>query len=146
MRSLPDFALENQDGLVVTREDIDGPTIVFFYPAASTPGCTQEACDFRDSHEAFASAGYRIVGVSPDIPQDNASFRQAHALPFDLLSDVDHLLADALGTWGTKVNYGREYQGLIRSTFVVAASGEVEREYRNVKATGHVARLLHELL
>lgn len=131
---------------MVTNADLGEHTIIFFYPAAMTPGCTTEACDFRDTHQAFLDSGYSIVGVSPDAPPANATFKSEYALPFPLLSDEDHLFAEALGAWGIKVNYGKEYVGLIRSTFVIGSDGEVEREYRNVKATGHVARLKNELL
>lgn len=111
-----------------------------------TPGCTIEAGDFRDSYESLLSAGFEVVGVSPDPPTRNAEFRAAGGLPFDLLSDPDHATSSAYGAWGTKKSYGREYEGLIRSTFVVGPGGDIERTYGNVKAKGHVARVTADLL
>gem|GEM_PF-465819 len=141
------FDLLDHDGNRVTSDDYAGKRLImFFYPKAMTPGCTTEACDFRDSYDELLEAGYEIVGVSPDAPEDNAEFRKKEELPFPLLSDQDHALADQLGAWGTKKLYGKEVEGLIRSTFVIGPEGEVEEEYRNVKATGHVERLKKDLL
>lgn len=141
------FTLPDQDGNPVSSSDFgDKRLIVFFYPKAMTPGCTQEACDFRDSYEDLLEAGYAIVGVSPDAPEANAKFKEIEGLPFPLLSDRDHALATELGAWGVRKNYGKEYEGIIRSTFVLDPDGNIEREYRNVKATGHVARLKADLL
>lgn len=143
----PAFTLASDDGRTVSLSDYDGDRlIVFFYPAAMTPGCTTEACDFRDAHDDLLAAGYRILGVSPDEPERNARFRERDRLPYPLLSDPDHSVASAYGAWGTKKNYGREYEGLIRSTFVIGPDGTVEGAYRNVRATGHVARLTRDLL
>ncbi len=143
----PDFTLPDQDGNPVSlRSHAGSSVIVFFYPKAMTPGCTMEACDFRDAYDDFAAAGYRLVGISPDAPEVNARFRQGENLPFPLLSDVQHSVARAFGAWGIKKNYGREYEGLIRSTFVVGPDLSIVREFKNVKATGHVARLRRELL
>lgn len=141
------FNLPNQDGDSVSSDDFAGRRLVmFFYPAAMTPGCTTESCDFRDSYQEFTAAGYDIVGVSPDPPSRNAKFRVKEGLNFDLLSDEDHALADELGAWGEKKLYGRTSEGLIRSTFVIGPDGDVEKAYRNVKATGHVARVKEDLL
>lgn len=141
------FTLPDQDGNQVSSEEFAGRRLImFFYPKAMTPGCTQEACDFRDNYDDLLAAGYSIVGVSPDPPSANARFREKERLPFPLLSDEDHRLAEELGAWGKKKNYGKEYEGLIRSTFVLDAEGNLEREYRNVKASGHVARLREDLL
>lgn len=143
----PAFTLQDQDGKPHSLKDHAGRRlIVFFYPKAMTPGCTAEACDFRDSYDDFTAAGYDIVGISPDTPELNARFRAKHGFPFPLLSDPMHSVADAFGAWGTKTNYGREYEGLIRSTFVVGPDQAVERQYRNVRANGHVERLRRELL
>lgn len=142
---LPDLTLPDQTGRPVAVSEIASRMVMFFYPAASTPGCTQEACDFRDDHQRFLDAGYLVVGVSPDPPEANLRFKQEHEFPFDLLSDEDHRLAEAVGAWGFKKNYGKEYVGLIRTTLVVE-DGEVVGEYRNIKAAGHVERLMSELL
>jgi peroxiredoxin Q/BCP len=141
------FSLQNQDGDTVTDAQLAGSRyVMFFYPKAMTPGCTAESCDFRDNYQAFADAGYRIVGVSPDPPSRNAEFKERDGLNFDLLSDTDHELADALGAWGEKTMYGKTMTGLIRSTFVVDEGGGVVKAYRNVKAAGHVARVKADLL
>ncbi|MGH8871963.1 MAG: thioredoxin-dependent thiol peroxidase [Acidimicrobiia bacterium] len=142
-----EFSLPNQDGETVTSADFAGRRLImFFYPAAMTPGCTKESCDFRDSYEEFAEAGYEIVGVSPDPPTKNARFKEKEGLNFDLLSDQDKKLANSLGAWGEKKLYGKTMEGLIRSTFVIGPDGEIEKAYRNVKATGHVARVKEDLL
>jgi peroxiredoxin Q/BCP len=138
----PDFTLLDDTGAEVSLGDFAGRRLIlYFYPKAFTPGCTTQACDFRDSHEAFAAAGYAIVGVSPDPVKTLARFRAEHGLPFPMLSDPDHAVAAAFGAWGTKTNYGREYEGIIRSTFVIGEDGRIERALRNVKATGHADRL-----
>jgi peroxiredoxin Q/BCP len=132
---------------MVSSDDFAGRKLVmFFYPAAMTPGCTKESCDFRDSYQEFADAGYEIIGVSPDAPAKNARFKEKEGLTFDLLSDQDKELATSLGAWGEKKMYGKTMEGLIRSTFVIGPDGKVEKAYRNVKATGHVARVKEDLL
>jgi len=143
----PGFTLLDQDGRAVSLDDFAGRRlIVFFYPAAMTPGCTIEATDFRDTYDDLLRAGMDVVGVSPDSPERNARFRTEGGFPFVLLSDPDHAVAAAYGAWGLKKSYGREYEGLIRSTFVIGPDGEIEREYRNVRAKGHVARVTADLL
>lgn len=143
----PTFTLLDETGTPVSSKDFAGRSLImFFYPKAMTPGCTTEACDFRDNYGPLLEAGYEVVGVSPDEPERNAQFREKEGLPFRLLSDPAHKVADAFGAWGTKKNYGREYEGLIRSTFVIDAKGDLVGEYRNVKATGHVARVVRDLL
>jgi len=140
------FTLADQHGGAVSSEDFAGRRlVVFFYPKAMTPGCTGEACDFRDRYEAFDAAGYAIVGISPDPPPANAAFAQRYGLRFPLLSDPDHEVASRYGAWGTKTNYGREFEGLIRSTFVLGPDGGLEHEWRNVRAKGHVARVARDL-
>ncbi len=142
-----EFTLPDQDGKPVSTSDYAGRRlIVFFYPAAMTPGCTAEACDFRDRYQELLEAGYELVGISPDPPARNARFREQEGLTFPLLSDESHEVAEAFGAWGKKVLYGKESVGLIRSTFVLGPDGRLEREYRNVKAQGHVARLTADLL
>lgn len=142
----PTFTLPDQHGDPVSLEDYRGRRVVlFFYPKAMTPGCTTEACDFRDAHDGLVADEVDVVGISPDPPERNRRFAEKEGLGFPLLSDEDHAVADAYGAWGTKKNYGREYEGLIRSTFVVGPDGALEREYRNVRAKGHVDRILRDL-
>ncbi len=138
----PDFTLNDHTGSPVSRRDFDGGRlVVYFYPKAFTPGCTGESCDFRDRYQSFQARGYHIVGISPDDPATLARFRKEHRLPFPLLSDPDHVAAAAFGAWGTKTNYGKEYEGLIRSTFVIGPDGAIEQAWRNVKAKGHAERV-----
>lgn len=142
-----EFTLPNQDGEEVSSDDFAGTRyVMFFYPRAMTPGCTTESCDFRDSYREFETAGYQVVGVSPDPPARNRKFKEKEGLNFDLLSDEDHSLAESLGAWGEKKLYGKLSDGLIRSTFVIDEEGKVDKAYRNVKATGHVARVKADLL
>ena len=141
----PEFSLLDQDGRSVALNDLlagtDKGVIVYFYPKASTPGCTKEACDFRDSMEGLKAAGYAVVGISPDPVSAQAKFASRHGLPFPLLSDADHVVMEAWGVWGEKKNYGKVYTGVIRSTVVVAPDGTVTLAQYNVRATGHVKRL-----
>ena len=142
----PAFKAADQTGATVALGDFAGsPLIVYFYPRAFTSGCTTEACDFRDNYDALAAAGYQLVGISPDDPDRLADFIADHNLPFSLLSDPDHDIARAYGAWGPKKNYGREYDGMIRSTFAIDAAGVVERAWYNVRAKGHAARVTKEL-
>ncbi len=119
--------------------------VVYFYPAAMTPGCTTQACDFRDNDAALQRAGYAVLGISPDAPAKLAKFRERDAVPFPLLSDPEHEALDAYGAWGEKTMYGKKTTGVIRSTFVVDDEGRVEVAQYNVKATGHVAKLMRDL-
>ena len=138
----PDFTLVDQDGAEVSLADFRGRgVILFFYPAAMTPGCTTEACDFRDSLAPLEAAGYAVIGISRDAPETLREFRARDGLTYPLLSDPDHAVHDAYGAWGEKQNYGKTVEGVIRSTFVVDAEGRIVQALRNVKATGHVARL-----
>lgn len=138
----PDFSLLDQDGAKVSLSDLRGQkTILYFYPAAMTPGCTTQACDFRDSIASLQSAGYRVVGVSRDEPSKLAEFRERDGLSFTLLSDPDHAVHTAYGVWGEKMNYGKVVEGVIRSTFVLDEDATITQAMYNVKATGHVARL-----
>ncbi|MFH2072058.1 MAG: thioredoxin-dependent thiol peroxidase [Actinomycetota bacterium] len=138
----PEFALADDSGSPVSRQDFAGERlVVYFYPKAFTPGCTGESCDFRDRCQGFRERGYHIVGISPDDPPTLARFRAEHDLPFPLLSDPDHVVAAAYGAWGTKTNYGKEYQGLIRSTFVIGPDGTIEQAWRNVRAKDHAERV-----
>ena len=119
--------------------------IVYFYPAAMTPGCTKEACDFRDNLGVLAGAGLTVLGISPDRPEKLAKFRDKESLNFTLLADPDRTALQAYGAYGEKTMYGKKTVGVIRSTFVIGADGRVERAYYNVRATGHVERLRKDL-
>ncbi|MGO3151514.1 MAG: thioredoxin-dependent thiol peroxidase [Galactobacter sp.] len=143
----PEFTLTAADGSTVSLAELtrQGKVIVYFYPAASTPGCTKEACDFRDNLASLAGEGYKVVGISPDSPAKVAKFVEKEGLTFPLLSDEDHAVAEAYGAWGEKKNYGKVYEGLIRSTFVVGQDGNLELAQYNVRATGHVAKLRRDL-
>ncbi len=138
----PDFSLDAADGTRVTLSGLRGRTvIVYFYPAAMTPGCTTQACDFRDSLDALAAAGYAVLGISPDQPAKLAKFTERDRLTFPLLSDPDHAVMSQWGAWGEKSLYGKKVVGVIRSTVVVDPDGVVTLARYNVKATGHVASL-----
>ncbi len=138
----PDFTLVDQDDREVSLAALrGGGVIVFFYPAAMTPGCTTEACDFRDSLAPLQAAGYTILGISRDGTAKLREFRERDALPYDLLSDPDRRVHEAYGAWGEKMNYGKVVEGVIRSTFVIDAEGTIAHALYNVKATGHVGRL-----
>ncbi|MRG60612.1 thioredoxin-dependent thiol peroxidase [Agromyces sp. CFH 90414] len=142
----PDFTLLDQDGTPVTLSELRGGTVVlYFYPEAMTPGCTTEACDFRDSLNSFASAGIRVLGVSKDDTEKLKRFAERDHLNFTLLSDADLAVQQAYGVWGEKSLYGKIVVGSIRSTFIVGEDGRIEKALYNVKATGHVARLRREL-
>lgn len=138
----PDFTLVDQDGDDVSLHDLRGRNVIlFFYPAAMTPGCTTEACDFRDSLAPLQAAGYAVVGISRDEPAKLRAFRERDGLTYPLLSDPDHAVHAAYGAWGEKMNYGKKVEGVIRSTFVLDAEGTVIHALTGVKATGHVARV-----
>ncbi len=142
----PDFALDDADGTTVRLSDFRGrKVIVYFYPAAMTPGCTKQACDFRDSLDSLAAAGYAVLGVSPDKPAKLAKFRERDAVTFPLLSDPDRDTLQAYGAFGEKTLYGKKMMGVIRSTFVVDEQGRIQLAQYNVKATGHVAKLRRDL-
>ncbi|NYH79932.1 peroxiredoxin Q/BCP [Actinopolyspora biskrensis] len=142
----PDFTLSDADGGSVTLSGYRGsPVVVYFYPAAGTPGCTKEACDFRDSLADLEGAGFAVLGISPDKPGKLAEFRESEGLTFPLLSDPDHAVMSEWGAYGEKNNYGKIVQGVIRSTFVVDADGKIQQAMYNVKATGHVDRLRREI-
>ena len=142
----PDFTLLDQNGDPVTLSELRGSKVVlYFYPEAMTPGCTTEACDFRDNLNSFASAGIRVLGVSKDDVAKLAAFAARDRLTYTLLSDTDLAVQQAYGVWGEKSLYGKIVVGSIRSTFVIGEDGRIERAFYNVKATGHVARLRREL-
>ena len=142
----PDFTLPDADGKDVTLSDYRGQkVIVYFYPAAMTPGCTTQACDFRDNLSSLKSAGYTVLGISPDKPEKLAKFRERDDVNFPLLSDPAKGTLEAYGAWGEKTMYGKTVTGVLRSTFIVDEDGRVEKAQYNVKATGHVAKLRRDL-
>ncbi|MDQ1664834.1 MAG: thioredoxin-dependent peroxiredoxin [Actinomycetota bacterium] len=142
----PDFTLPDADGTPHSLSELRGQkVIVYFYPAASTPGCTTQACDFRDNLSSLQSAGYTVLGISPDAPAKQAKFRDEEHLTFPLLSDPEKDTLNAYGAYGEKKLYGKTVTGVIRSTFVIDESGNVEQAQYNVKATGHVAKLRRDL-
>ncbi|MFV0252039.1 MAG: peroxiredoxin [Beutenbergiaceae bacterium] len=145
----PGFSLTTADGGSFVLSDelakADKGVIVYFYPAAGTPGCTTQACDFRDSLTSLTAHGYSVVGISPDTPAKLAAFVDAEHLTFPMASDPDHEVLEAYGAWGEKKNYGKTYVGVIRSTMVISPDGTLSLAQYNVKATGHVAKLRRDL-
>jgi peroxiredoxin Q/BCP len=142
----PDFTLPDSQGNPVSLSGCRGKhVVVYFYPAAGTPGCTKQACDFRDNLTELNGAGYQVLGISPDTPEKLAKFTEAEKLTFPLLSDPDKAVLTEWGAFGEKKNYGRIVQGVIRSTFVVGPDGRIAKALYNVRATGHVAKLIKDL-
>jgi peroxiredoxin Q/BCP len=142
----PDFTLTSDTGETVSLADLRGrKVIVYFYPAAMTPGCTKQACDFTDSLDSLQAAGYEVLGISPDKPEKLAKFRTRDSLTITLLSDADKSVMNAYGAYGLKKLYGKEVEGVIRSTFVVDEDGTIVLAQYNVKASGHVAKLRKDL-
>ncbi|MEU6410768.1 thioredoxin-dependent thiol peroxidase [Microbispora sp. NPDC046933] len=142
----PDFTLTDADDNEVSLESFRGRRVIlYFYPAAMTPGCTKQACDFRDNLGALTEQGFVVLGVSKDKPAKLRQFRERDALTFPLLSDTGLDVHKAYGAYGEKTNYGKTVMGVIRSTFVIDPDGKIEKALYNVKATGHVARLIKEL-
>lgn len=147
-RKAPDFTAESTHGTIRLADILANSgqgVVVYFYPKASTPGCTKEACDFRDSLNSFKGAGYTVIGVSADEMPALERFAEKQSLNFPLVSDPDHEILESWGAWGEKKNYGRVFTGIIRSTIVLDPEGVVVKAMYNVKATGHVARLRREL-
>jgi peroxiredoxin Q/BCP len=139
----PTFSAPDHEGKPFGTGDLAGrPWVLYFYPKADTPGCTTESCGFRDRAAAFAEAGVTLLGASPDGPRAQARFRERHDLPFRLLCDETHAVAEAWGVWAKKSMYGREYMGIERSTFLVGADGRIVRAWRGVKVPGHVEEVL----
>ncbi len=142
----PAFSLPSDGDETITLEDLRGrPVVLYFYPKDDTPGCTTEACDFRDNWQAVQDTGAVVLGVSPDGVDSHRAFKKKFDLPFPLLADEDHAVADAYGAWGEKTNYGRKYTGLIRSTFIIDEHGMIGRVFPKVRAKGHVAKVLEAL-
>jgi thioredoxin-dependent peroxiredoxin len=139
----PGFTLEAQTGETVTLSDLQGKNVViYFYPKDMTPGCTTEACDFRDQYQEFANLNAVILGISPDPVDRHQKFVEKYSLPFLLLADTDHQVAEAYGVWKLKKNFGKEYMGIERSTFVVDKEGKIAKEWRKVSVKGHVEEAL----
>jgi len=139
----PDFTLKNQNGEDIRLSDFVGKNVVlYFYPKDMTPGCTTQACDFRDQHENFKDSDTIILGVSPDPVERHQKFVGKHSLPFHLLADEDHQVAELYGVWQLKKMFGREYYGIVRSTFIIDKEGILQKEFRNVRVKGHVEKAL----
>ncbi len=144
-KKAPPFKLEDQSGKSISSTSLKGKAyVLFFYPKDNTPGCTTESCDFRDQEENFRAAGVTVLGVSPDSVKSHVGFANKHELPFSLLSDPEKELANAYGVWVLKKNYGREYWGIVRSTFLVGSNGKVLAEWRKVRVKEHVQAVLAE--
>ena len=145
----PNFSLEADDGSTVTRDSLAGKNVVlYFYPKDDTPGCTKEACDFRDAFPRFDKVNAVVIGVSPDSPDSHRKFKKKFSLPFTLLSDEEHKLAEAFGAWKEKSMYGRNYMGIERTTVIIDRKGRVARVFPKVKVPGHtleVERVVTEL-
>lgn len=139
----PDFTLKNQANEDVRLSDFRGKTVVlYFYPKDMTPGCTTQACDFRDHHEDFSNKNAVILGVSPDPVERHQKFIEKHGLPFHLLADEDHEVAEKYDVWKLKKAFGREFYGIVRSTFVIDEEGVIQKAFRNVRVKGHVEKVL----
>jgi thioredoxin-dependent peroxiredoxin len=142
----PDFSLADENGVVRRLSDFRGmPVILYFYPKDDTPGCTTEACNFRDDYSAYTKAGAIILGVSPDSSKSHLKFKAKYQLPFALLADEDHKVCEQYGVWGRKKFMGREYDGVFRTTFIVSAEGMIKKAFENVKPSEHSQEVLAEL-
>ncbi len=142
----PAFSLPSDTGKVVALKDLKGKTVVlYFYPKDDTSGCTTQACEFRDHWSAVMKTGAVVLGVSPDGVRSHQKFKEKFSLPFPLLADEDHTVAEAYGAWGEKSMYGRKYQGILRTTFVIGPAGKIVRVFEKVKPKGHAAEVLSAL-
>jgi thioredoxin-dependent peroxiredoxin len=142
----PTFTLTDETGKEHNLSDYLGkPLILYFYPADDTPGCTTEACSFRDNYSAYQKAGVTVLGVSPDTVQSHAKFKEKYHLPFTLLADEGHKVCELYGVWGLKKSYGREYDGVFRTTFLIDPQGMIKKVFENVKPSEHSAEVLAEL-
>lgn len=142
----PDFTLLDETGKSRTLSSFLGhPLVLYFYPKDDTPGCTTEACNFRDDYSAFEKAGITILGVSPDSPNSHAKFKQKYQLPFSLLADEGHNVCELYGVWGKKKLAGKEYDGVLRTTFIIAADGKIKKVFENVKPSDHSAEVLADI-
>jgi peroxiredoxin Q/BCP len=142
----PDFELSDETGTMRKLSDFRGqPVVLYFYPKDDTPGCTTEACNFRDDYSAYEKAGATILGVSPDSVKSHVKFKKKYGLPFPLLADEGHKVCETYGVWALKKNMGREYMGVLRTTFLIDAEGKILRVFEKVKPADHSAELLAEL-
>jgi peroxiredoxin Q/BCP len=142
----PDFTLVDENGVPHKLSDYRGkPVVLYFYPKDDTPGCTKEACSFRDDYDVYEKSGVVILGVSPDSPKMHTKFKEKYNLPFTLLSDEGHQVCDLYGAWGLKKFMGREYQGVLRTTFLIDAHGQIVKIFKNVKPEGHSTEILAAL-
>jgi thioredoxin-dependent peroxiredoxin len=139
----PDFSLQDENGKTISLSDFQGkPVVLYFYPKDDTPGCTTEACNFRDNYSAYEQAGITILGVSPDSVKSHVKFKEKFHLPFPLLADIDHKVCDLYGVWGPKKFMGKSYEGVLRTTFVIGPDGMIQKVYENVKPAEHSAEVL----
>ncbi len=144
--SAPDFILSDETGATRRLSDYRGQHVVlYFYPKDDTPGCTTQACNFRDDYSAYVEAGVTILGVSPDSPKSHAKFKQKFQLPFPLLADEQHTVCESYGVWGQKKFMGREYMGVLRTTFLISPDGKLKKVFENVKPAGHSLEVLAAL-
>jgi peroxiredoxin Q/BCP len=144
--SAPEFSLQDESGAVRSLSEFRGqPVVLYFYPNDDTPGCTTEACNFRDDYSQYAQAGIIILGVSTDSPKSHAKFKTKYGLPFPLLADVEHKVCELYNVWGLKKNYGREYSGVFRTTFLIDEAGKIIHVFENVKPAGHSTEVLAAL-
>jgi len=142
----PDFQLPDETGSLHKLSDYRGKyVILYFYPKDDTPGCTTEACGFRDDYTLYQAAGAVVLGVSPDAPKSHIKFKLKYNLPYTLLSDVDHAVCEQYGVWGLKKSMGREYMGVLRTTFIIAPDGSIQKVFENVKPDGHSSQILAEI-
>jgi peroxiredoxin Q/BCP len=142
----PDFTLESDSGETVSLAQLRGkPVVLYFYPRDDTPGCTTEACEFRDAWADVKKAGAVVLGVSPDTAASHQKFKSKFRLPFPLLADPDHKVAERYGAWGERSMYGRKFQGILRTTFVIGADGRITKVFERVKPKGHAAEVLESL-
>ncbi len=142
----PEFSLLDENGTVRKLSEFRGnPVVLYFYPKDDTPGCTKEACNFRDDYHVYANNGVVILGISPDTSEMHTKFKSKYNLPFTLLADAGHKVCDLYGTWGLKKNYGREYEGVLRTTFLIGPDGMILKVFNNVKPEGHSAEVLAAL-
>lgn len=142
----PDFTLPDETGASRRLSDFRGqPVVLYFYPKDDTPGCTTEACDFRDGYGTYQRAGVVILGISPDTPKKHTKFKEKYALPFTLLADEGHKVADVYGVWGPKKMMGREYEGILRTTFLIDKEGKIVKVFEKVRPEGHAREVIEAL-